>query len=68
LPDVRSGEIQAVEQQRLGPQPGQGVGKAVSEIETCRVASFAVGAERLSGKLHLLRIDGHNLKSRPVQK
>jgi hypothetical protein len=55
------GEIIAFEQQRLAALPGQGISKAIAEIERGRMTPFAEAAIRRAGDPGLFLRDGHDL-------
>jgi hypothetical protein len=64
--DVGSGEVFALEQQGFARGLGERVGEHVAEIESGRVAAFAIAAEGSAGDLELLGVAA--MTSAPVSR
>ncbi len=59
--NIRLGEVRALRQQRFAGGFGEGVGKAVAEIQPCGVTAFAVLAPGRAGEVCEFGVDGNNL-------
>src|SRR6056297_3448732 len=58
--DICMDEIIALEQKRLRPGPGQGIGETVSIIQGCRMAALAKAQPCVPGESALLQVHRDN--------
>jgi hypothetical protein len=64
---IGAGKVQTFSQERLSQYFGEGVGKAVSEVQTRRVAPFAIVAPGCASNLNLLRVSRNDLETCSAQ-